>query len=142
MTKKLYLTIKIITIFTSNALFAKEDTRELVKFPEMMQHHMLSNMRDHLQSLNEILENMSNDNMNKAADIAEYRLGMSSLTLHGASHIKKFMPEGMAKIGTNMHKAASHFALKVEEGDLPAALKSLSKVTASCIACHSGYRIR
>jgi cytochrome c553 len=80
--------------------------------------------------------------MNDAADIAENRLGMSSLPKHEASHLAKFMPKGMQMAGTNMHKAASQFALKAQEGDLLAAYKSLSNVTSACVACHSAYRIR
>ncbi len=32
-----------------------QDTSELVKLPEPMQEHMLSNTRDHLASLNKIM---------------------------------------------------------------------------------------
>jgi len=119
-----------------------EDSRELVKMPEQMQHHMLSNMRDHLRTIDEILLYLSQDKPDKAADVAENRLGMSSLGLHGAAHMAKFMPEQMQKFGTNMHHAASRFALKAQEGDLLASYKALREVTASCNACHSAYRIR
>ena len=59
---------------------ANDDTRDLVKLPEMMQSHMLSNMRDHLVTINEILAYMSNDELDKASELAEQRLGMSSLS--------------------------------------------------------------
>jgi len=67
---------------------------------------------------------------------------MSSLELHGASHLAKFMPEDMQRAGTAMHQAASRFALKAQEGDALPAYKALSEVTAACVACHSGYRVR
>ena len=60
-----------------------EDARELVKLPEMMQEHMLGNMRDHLKALNEILEALSKGDVDKAGSIAEKRLRMSYLALHG-----------------------------------------------------------
>jgi hypothetical protein len=126
----------------SHSIHAAEDNRQLIQLPQMMQHHMLSNMRDHLVSLNEILANMANGKLDQAADIAEHRLGMSSLELHGASHMAPYMPEGMRRAGTNMHRAASRFALKAQEGDPLPAYRALSEVTASCVACHSGYRIR
>ena len=91
---------------------------------------------------NEILINLSNNQMDKAASIAEQRIGMSSLGKHGASHMGKFMPKGMRQAGTNMHKAASRFALKAEEGDLLPAYKALAEVTSTCVACHSSYRIK
>jgi hypothetical protein len=121
---------------------ASKDARTLVEMPQMMQEHMLSNMRDHLAAINEILVNLSNDELDKAAEIAEYRLGMSSLESHGASHMAKFMPEGMRQAGTSMHKAASRFALKAQEGDVLPAFKALSDITSACVACHAGYRVK
>jgi len=121
---------------------ANDDTRQLVQLPDMMQQHMMSNMRDHLVAMNTILTHLGNNELDKAADVAEQRLGMSSLGSHGADHMAKFMPAGMRKAGTSMHKAASRFALKAQEGELVPAYKVLSEVTAACVACHSGYRIR
>jgi hypothetical protein len=114
----------------------------MVELPEMMQNHMLANMRDHLVAINEILINVANGNLDKAAEIAESRLGMSSLELHGASHMARFMPEDMREAGTNMHKAASRFALVAQEGEVLPAYKALSEVTSACVTCHAGYRIR
>ena len=99
-------------------------------------------MRDHLITLNAILQNMQTGDLDKAADIAEQRLGMSSMELHGASHMAKFMPEGMRNAGTQLHRAASRFARKAQEGDLLSAYKMLPDITSACVACHSRYRIR
>ena len=33
---------------------AADDTRKFVQLPEMMQQHMMSNMRDHLATISEI----------------------------------------------------------------------------------------
>lgn len=132
----------LLLILTSPFLAANEDSRQFVELPEMMQKHMMSNMRDHLKTINEILIHLSNNKMDKAASIAEHRIGMSSLDSHGANHMGKFMPKGMRQAGTNMHKAASRFALKTEEGELLPAYKMLSEVTSACVACHSAYRIK
>lgn len=134
-----FATLLFLLVASSNTY--AEDSRQLVKLPEMMQHHMLANMRDHLQTLNQILINMGKGQLGKAADLAEARLGMSSLELHGASHMAKYMPKAMQEAGTNMHRAASRFARKAEEGDALAAYKALSAVTSSCVACHAAYRI-
>lgn len=121
---------------------AAEDTRELVSFPEMMRQHQLSNMRDHLATLNEILALMAKSELDKAADIAEHRLGMTSMIAHNASHMAPYMPKGMQAIGSEMHHAASRFAMAAQEGDLPRALDSLSRVTQQCVACHTTYRVQ
>jgi len=132
----------LLLAFISTATIAETDPRQLVSFPEMMQQHMLSNMRDHLATINEILSDLANDKMDKAAEIAEQRLGMSSLAMHDAAHMAKFMPEGMQQAGTNMHKTASQFALLAQEGELSPAYKKLAELTATCVACHSAYRLR
>jgi len=130
-----------LLLFASLSI-AADDTREMVQMPDMMQGHMLSNMRDHLAAINEILTRMTEGEVDKAAQIAETRLGMSSLEAHGASHMAPFMPENMRDIGTRMHHAASRFALRAQEGDPAPAYRALSEVTATCVACHSAYRIR
>jgi len=134
-------TLVLLTL-TGNIARAGDDTRQLVQLPEMMQQHMLSNMRDHLMALNEILIRMADGELDKAADIAEHRLGLSSLESHGASHMAQFMPEGMRQAGTGMHRAASRFALKAQEGEVLPAYRALSQLTSACVVCHSGYRIR
>lgn len=142
MTKKTIQITILCLLISTTVISATDDTRQLVDLPPIMQKHMMSNMRDHLQALNEILINLGKGKMDKAADIAEKRLGMSSLESHGASHMAQFMPEGMRRVGTSMHQAASRFSLKAQEGDPLPAYQSLSEITAACVACHSGYRIR
>ncbi len=140
--KKVAISAICVGLFTGGAAQANNDSRLLVELPEMMQQHMMSNMRDHLAAINEILNNMANGELDRAAEVAESRLGMSSLQSHGAGHMARFMPEGMKQAGTSMHQAASHFALKAQEGDALPAYKALAEVTSACVACHSGYRIR
>ena len=142
MSTKAHIIAAIILGLASKFTIAEQDSRQLVELPEMMQQHMLSNMRDHLVVMNEILVNMANGQLDQAADIAESRLGMSSLELHGASHMAGFMPKGMRQAGTAMHRAASRFALKAQEGEVLSAYAALPEITSACVACHSGYRIR
>jgi cytochrome c556 len=142
MKKDLSIAVTILLACAYSVSIAGDDARRLVQLPEMMQQHMMSNMRDHLVAINEILINMANGDFEEAAEIAEYRLGMSSLESHGASHMAKFMPEGMRQVGTAMHKAASRFALKAQEEEVLPAYNALSEVTSACVACHSDYRIR
>lgn len=54
----------------------------------------------------------------------------------------RFMPKGMREAGTSMHRAASRFALKAQEGELLPAYNALAEVTSACVRCHSAYRIR
>ncbi len=134
--------VSTLLVLTGTMSSAHSDSRQLVELPEMMQQHMMSNMRNHLETINQIQIYLGSDEMDMASELAEQRLGMSSLDLHGASRMAKFMPEGMRAAGTNMHKSASRFALTAEEGDLLEAYKKLAELTSTCVSCHSGYRIR
>lgn len=142
---KPYLQLGFAILFMTSACFAETDTREKVEFPEMMRQHMLANMRDHLLAINEIQAFLAVAEYEKAAEVAEQRLGMSSLDNHGAAHMASMMPQAMQAMGTNMHKAASQFAITVVEtsvnGDLKPALGALSKITQQCVACHQAYRV-
>jgi hypothetical protein len=118
----------------------------LVVFPEELREHTLSNMRDHLLALAQIQDQLAQQKFDAAADIAEQRLGMSSLALHGAHEVARYMPEGMQAAGTAMHRAASRFALSAQEsgatGDVGKSLGALATLTRTCVACHAGYRLR
>jgi hypothetical protein len=124
---------------------APTDARQLVKFPEPMRVHTITSMRDHLLALQEINVALSQNAFDKAASIAEQRLGMSSLELHGAAHIAPFMPQGMQEIGTQLHRAASRFAVEAQNAsvsnDLRPALAALGAVIQQCVACHAAYRL-
>jgi hypothetical protein len=126
-----------------------QDSREFVKLPAPMQEHMLTNMRDHLATLNEIIGDVADNKFDDAAKIAEQRLGMSSLSLHGASHLAPFLPQPMQDIGTSMHHAASRLVIVLQDASIdPTAEalrgvnRALHEVTAACEACHSHYRLR
>lgn len=123
----------------------KPDSREVVHFSEELRAHTLANMRDHLTALQEIQAALAAGGFDRAAEIAEQRLGMSSLKLHGAHELAPSMPKAMQDIGTEMHHAASRFAVEATNagasGDMRAPLAALSKVMAQCVACHAAYRV-
>jgi hypothetical protein len=120
---------------------AAQDARIKISLPDPMREHMLANMRDHLAALNEIQAALAAGKLDQAADLAETRIGMSSLASHGAEHMAPYMPQAMQDIGTNMHHAASRFARSAHEGDLNKALSDLSAITQQCVACHARYRV-
>ncbi|MCB1875588.1 MAG: cytochrome c [Chromatiales bacterium] len=134
--------LPLVMMPLSSQIRATDDERKWVALPERMQEHMLANMRDHLLAIHEILVLMADQDQEGAAEIAENRLGMTSLKSHGAKHMAGFMPEGMRAAGTTMHRAASRFSLTAQEGDVPHSYAALAEVTAACVACHAAYRIR
>jgi hypothetical protein len=120
------------------------DTRQAVRFPQMLRTHTLANMRDHLATLQQIQDALAGGDYERASALSEQRLGLSSLEAHGAHEVAVYMPQGMQDLGTEMHKAASRFAIEASNagatGDAKPALQALAHVTAQCVACHAAYR--
>ena len=129
----------------SAAPAAAGDSRQLVSFPEPMRLHTIASMRDHLAALQEIDMALAEGAYDRASTVAEQRLGMSSLPLHGAAHLAPFMPQPMQDIGTQMHKAASRFAVEAQNAsvsnDVRPALAALGAVMQQCVDCHATYRL-
>lgn len=123
-----------------------KDARQFVKFPEPLRIHTLANMRDHLLTMAEIQGALASGAFDEASDLAERRLGMSSLEMHGAHEVAKYMPRGMQDAGTAMHHTASQFAIAAKDasatGDIKPVLASLAKLNQTCVACHATYRIQ
>ena len=142
--KTMILFVTIVGTIVTPAV-AEDDPRQLVTMPVPMVQHMLSNMRDHLKAITEIQQALGSGEYQHAADVAELRIGASSLATHGAAHMAPFMPKAMQDIGSQMHRSASEFALVAQEsgasGDISHAVAALSKVTEQCVACHAAYRV-
>ena len=123
-----------------------KDGRIAVQFPEQLKEHTLANMRDHLSRLAQIQVALGKGEYDKAAEIAEKHLGMSSLQMHGAHEVAKYMPKGMQEVGSSMHRSASQFAIAAQNasatGDVKPALLALGKTTEACVACHAGYKLK
>ena len=119
-----------------------KDSRQQVDLPAPMKEHMMANMRDHLVVINEIQAALAAKNFDKVEELAENRLGQSSFQVHGANHLGRYMPEGMRRAGTDMHRAASQLALTAKEGDLQTTIAGLAEVTSRCVACHATYRVK
>ena len=138
-----------MVVVTMSGAAQAQDARELVRLPGPMQEHMLANMRDHLVTLNAIVGDVAESKFDEAAKLAEERLGMSSLGLHGAAHMAPLMPQPMQDLGTAMHHAASRLAIVLQDTSVSPSLetirdvsRSLNEVMTACVTCHSHYRIR
>ena len=120
------------------------DHRQLVTMPEESRELMRQDMLDHMSALSEIIGHLASNDLDAAADVAENRLGRSSMGKHRGTGMGpgKFMPPEMRSIGWGMHDAASELSTLARQGDLKGAYSALQKVTGSCVACHYSYRTR
>lgn len=125
---------------------AMVETRQFVPYPDALRIHTLANMRDHLLTLARIQEALAAGSFDRASELAEQRLGMSSLEMHGAHEASQFMPQGMQDAGTAMHRSASRFAIAAKDGsatgELKPVLAALAGLNQTCVACHAAYRIQ
>ena len=145
MIKNRVLIVLSASMLITTTLMA-QDNRRKVDLPPMMQEHMKTNMRDHLLAIQQITDHLSKQQYEEASDVAENRLGMSSMGQHGAPQMGKLMPPEMRALGQAMHRSASQFARIAKdaelEGGLEKAFGALSEVMQRCVSCHVVYRIQ
>ncbi len=123
-----------------------DDPRTAVDMPALQRALVRKEMLNNLIGLNEILADLSAGQLNAAADVAEQKLGLSSMGKHAARTAGqgpgRFMPDSMRSIGIGMHQAASEFAKVARSGNRDAAYQALQPVVGACVACHAGFRLR
>jgi len=118
-----------------------QDTRLAVDFPEGIKQAMLERMRRNLSDIHEIQKALAESDYERAADVAENSLGVSSLGPHNARQAP-YMPEAMQHLGMEMHRASSRVARAAQEADMLKTLEGLSQVTGLCVGCHAVYRAK
>ena len=155
MYKKVFISL---LLFASQAVHSEEainkaqdiesssggDARQLVSMPDQARELMRKDMLDHLSALNEIIGYLASNNLDTAADVAETRMGRSSMGKHRGTGMGpgRFMPLEMRNLGWGMHDAATEFSKIAKQGDSKNAYSAFQKVTSSCVACHYSYRTR
>ena len=148
MNRKILLLSTSVLLFAVQPAYSEEttpsdgDLRQLVSMPIQARDFMRKDMLDHLSALNEILGYLASNNLDAAADVAESRMGRSSMGKYRGTGMGpgRFMPLEMRNLGWGMHDAATEFSKIAKQGDLKNAYSALQKVTSSCVACHYSYR--
>lgn len=135
--------LAVVMTLTAPPLHAEppRDTRVAAAFPPAIKLALYARMRDNLAALQAIQQALAQNDFANAAEVAETRLGISSLGPHNARQ-QPFMPEPMQHLGMSMHRAATDFAVVAQERDMSKALAALAKTTALCVACHASYRAK
>ncbi len=121
-----------------------DDPRILVSMPTKAQNMMRKDMQINLITLNSIIASLASGDFESASNLAEQTMGKAAMGKHRGSGAApgRFMTAEMRSLGWAMHDSASEFASVAKKKDINKALKALEKLTNSCIACHSTYRIR
>ena len=132
--------------FTAAGAAHAEDTRPLAPLPAAAQESLRQEMLENLAALNEVLILVGSGKLAEAGEVAEAKLGVSSMGKHRAKPMDArpgpHMPPAMHGIGMDGHKAVSEFAKVAASGDRDRAIALLPNLTGACVACHFSYRTR
>jgi hypothetical protein len=126
-----------------------EDTRTMVKLPSDIEKKMLVNMRDHIGALDDIIQAVQAGEYDEAQEVAESRLGWSSLVRRGDQEVANHWAKPMQKMADQMYRSASDFVIVAQNASVEDSkesyqkvLSALGEITAACRGCHQTYRVR
>ncbi|MDD4855650.1 MAG: cytochrome c [Sulfuricurvum sp.] len=116
----------------------EDDNRQSLGIKGTMQGaHQLSNMREHLTALSEIVKYMNSDQYDEASKIATEKLG---LTLEKNTMCGSFKNQSFEQMGVRFHKSADNLAQTLKTKDSKKSMLALEKVMNGCVLCHSTFK--
>jgi len=104
--------------------------------PEKAQHQLM-NMRSHVVAVQSIVDYLSKDEFDKAAEVASAKLG---LTEEMKIMCTSFDNEEFVKTGLAFHKSADKMSDIFKTKDKNKSLAALSTTMNYCVSCHSRFR--
>lgn len=156
MLRKISLFVTTILLFSFHSAYSEEsvndsqskkqslnvDFRQLVEMPDQARQFLMTDMLSHLSALNEIIGYLAVNNLDAVADVAEARMGKSTMGKHRGTGMGpgRFMPLEMRKIGWGLHESATELSIAAKKGDIKSTYSALQKVTTACVGCHYSYR--
>ncbi len=114
-----------------------DDGRVSLNLNEMQKNHQLSNMRSHLEAVQEITLLLSQDDYDKASELAYTKLGSTTeMKLMCAS----FGDKGFENLGLEFHKSADIMSEVFKKRNKDNSLTALSNTLNYCVQCHATYK--
>ncbi len=114
------------------------DKRAPVPMTPQMSQHQLSNMREHLVAIQEIVAGMAKKNF-KAMEAAAKKLGTSPEMTAMCEHMGKGAP-GFTELGMAFHKSGDELAAAAGKKNMSLFLTKLDNTLQKCTACHAQFR--
>jgi cytochrome c556 len=115
-----------------------DDERQSLGIKGTMQGiHQLSNMREHLAAVSEIVQLMNSGKYDEASKIASEKLG---LTLEKNTMCGSFNNKSFEEMGVRFHKSADDLAQTLKTKDQKKSMVALEKVLNGCVMCHSTFK--
>jgi len=124
---------------------ADETVRQKVDMPPPAASALREEMLMKLQALHKVEAALAAGNPAEAAPFVERHLGMGAMGQHATlppeARPGRYLPEAMHSIGRQSHRIGSELADALKAGDRPRIDAGLRDITATCVACHSSYRL-
>ncbi len=114
-----------------------DDQRIALNPPPMQARHQLINMRNHLVAIQTIIQALSKDDFDKAAEVASAKLG---LTDEMKMMCSAFGNEEFEKLGLAFHQSADKMSEVFKTRDKNKSLEALSTTMTFCVTCHSKFK--
>jgi hypothetical protein len=125
---------------------ADEPARLPVDMPAAAAAAVRAEMLAKLNALHRVHTALAAGQPAEAAEFAERHLGMAAMGQHATlppeARPGRYLPEAMMAIGRQSHRHGSELAAALKTGDRPRIDAALRDVTATCVACHSAYRLQ
>ncbi len=128
---------KKIKLENTIGMMQTNDKRISLKLNSMQKEHQLKNMRSHLETVQQIVMLLSNDDYDKASEIAYTKLGS---TTEMKLMCSSFGDKGFENLGLEFHKSADKMSEIFKNSNKKESLIALSDTMNYCIQCHSNYR--
>jgi len=141
------LTLALLVVLTMGYKFiisgetvTATDGRQALILTEPERDVVLTEMRVFLQSVQQITQGVSDQNMTLVTNAAR-TVGAAAQNSVPGSLVKK-LPLEFKKLGFDTHQKFDQLALDAEEfGDPMHSLRQLTELMSNCVACHELYRI-
>ena len=115
-----------------------EDTRLPLPLLPRMAEHQLAKMRDHLATIQEIMDALAQGDLAAVAR-ASARIGYNEQMGQMCERMGAGAP-GFNEMGLTFHRTADTIGIAARQNDAAATFKAVAATLQTCVACHSAYR--
>lgn len=150
--KKIVLVAALASLLTAGVSFAadpspvqeamkpKSDGRTEVKLPAHFKVMQKAMMRQHMDTLSEIIAALASNDLNKAADLAQSGLSRSEAEKERCSMVEKMTGEkSFVQFGKAMQRKADELAEAARGGSRDKAFNALEELFTTCNDCHKKF---
>lgn len=113
------------------------DLRTSLNLPPKMAQHQLSNMRRHLEAVQEIVSLLAEGKFENASETAWQQLGSRPAMMQMCNRMGN---EDFKQRGLNFHKSGDALAETLKTKDFKRSLSALNNTLQHCTSCHATYK--